>query len=168
MIPLAADHIALPIADVPGTLRFYSEVLGLPLVDAHSGDDWGGKPWLMMIFALGDGRQLALCARRGDRRKLGPRDLDLPHFAFSAPDRRALKSWEGKLRKAGVDYETEQRGDQRSLYFRDPNGIVIEITAPPTETLFRDAPEAHAVVEAWLRETTRRSGAPAHQEVNLR
>ena len=34
MIPLAADHIALPIADVPGTLRFYSEVLGLPLVDA--------------------------------------------------------------------------------------------------------------------------------------
>ena len=114
--------------------------------DIHN--DWGGKPWLMMIFGLGDGRQLALCARRGDRHKLGPRDLDLPHFAFAAPDRRALKSWEGKLRKAGVDYETEQHGDQRSLYFRDPNGIVIEITAPPTETLFRDAPEAHAVVEA--------------------
>lgn len=148
---LSADHIALPIRDVPATLAFYGDILGLPLIDAFSGDDWGGKPWLMMIFALGDGRQIALVARRGERRALGPEGLDLPHFALSAQDKRALKAWEAKLVKAGVTFEIEEHGRQRSLYFRDPNGIVIEITAPPTEAVTRDAPEAHAVVDAWLR-----------------
>jgi catechol 2,3-dioxygenase-like lactoylglutathione lyase family enzyme len=48
--PLRFDHLALPVYDAAGTYRFYSEVLQLPLVDALSGDDWGGKAWLMMFF----------------------------------------------------------------------------------------------------------------------
>jgi len=148
---LSTDHIALPIRDVAGSLRFYSEVLGLPLEETITGDDWGGRPWLMMIFGLADGRHIALCARRGDRRPLGPPGLDLPHFAFSAPDKRALRNWEAKLTKAGIAFEIEQHGAQRSLYFRDPNDIFIEITAPPTPPTERDAPEAYATVEAWLR-----------------
>ncbi|MGE0045001.1 MAG: VOC family protein [Hyphomonadaceae bacterium] len=148
---LSADHFALPIRNVPATLEFWGDVLGLPLVKTHEGDDWGGKPWLMMVFALADGRHVSLCARRGDRRAMGPKEIDLPHFAFSAPDKRALKTWETRLTRAGVEFDTEEHGRHRSLYFRDPNDIMIEITAPPSTLTIRDAPEAHAAVEAWLR-----------------
>jgi catechol 2,3-dioxygenase-like lactoylglutathione lyase family enzyme len=152
---LGLDHLALPIRDAAGTLAFYNGLLGLPLVEALSGDDWGGKPWLMMIFEFDDGRHIALVARRGDRRALGPEGLDLPHFAFSAPDKRALAAWEKKLAKAKVEVTVETHGAQRSLYFQDPNGIMIEITAPASAPVRRDAPEAHAAVDAWLRQMSR-------------
>jgi catechol 2,3-dioxygenase-like lactoylglutathione lyase family enzyme len=42
--PLRLDHFALPVYDAAKTLHFYTEVLQLPLVDALSGEDWGGKP----------------------------------------------------------------------------------------------------------------------------
>jgi catechol 2,3-dioxygenase-like lactoylglutathione lyase family enzyme len=60
---LRFDHLALPVYAAARTLHFYSEVLRLPLVDALSGDDRGGKPWLMMFF--GSGQLLALCALYG-------------------------------------------------------------------------------------------------------
>jgi catechol 2,3-dioxygenase-like lactoylglutathione lyase family enzyme len=41
---LQLDHVALPIREVEASQRFYSEVLGLPLVEALSGDDWEGCP----------------------------------------------------------------------------------------------------------------------------
>jgi catechol 2,3-dioxygenase-like lactoylglutathione lyase family enzyme len=129
---LALDHLALPIADVPATLRFYGEVLGLTLVDAHSGDDWGGVPWLMLIFGLADGRQLALCARRGVRPVLGPEGLDLPHIALAVPDHAALQQWERRLVEHAVMVRHEDHGAQRSMYFQGPNGLVLEITAPPS------------------------------------
>jgi hypothetical protein len=50
-------------------------VLQLPLVDALSGDDWGGKPWLMMFFGTGGGQLLALCALSGAQ---PPRPEGLP------------------------------------------------------------------------------------------
>jgi catechol 2,3-dioxygenase-like lactoylglutathione lyase family enzyme len=54
--PLRFDHLAIPVYDAPRTLQFYTEVLQLPLVDAISGDDWGGKPWLRMFFGTGGGQ----------------------------------------------------------------------------------------------------------------
>lgn len=62
--PLRIDHLALPMYDAAATRIFYEEVLGLPLLDAHSGDDWHGMPWLMMIFGDADGRQLAAWKRK--------------------------------------------------------------------------------------------------------
>lgn len=62
---LRTDHFVFPAHDVARTLRFYREILGFPLSGAYSGDDWGGRPWLMMLFEVGDGRQIVLCALRG-------------------------------------------------------------------------------------------------------
>ena len=45
----------------------------------------------------------------------------------------SLEPWRKKLREAGVEFWEEDHGDgQQSLYFEDPNGIVLEITSPPT------------------------------------
>lgn len=148
---LRSDHIALPCYDAAETHRFYADVLGLPLVDCHSGDDWGGKPWLMMVFALGDGRQLALCAFKGARRPAArDRPADLPHVAFTAGTRRTLGRWKTRLRGAGVAIQEESHGAQQSIYFTDPNGLVLEITAPASRPATRPNAVATARLKRWM------------------
>lgn len=146
---LGVDHFALPIFDVAGSLSFYTDVLGLTLVDALSGDDWGGKAWLMMIFELGDGRQLALCALRGlSRPSRGEIPKDVQHFAFTCSSTDALASWRDRLKARGVSFHEEDHGTQRSLYFDDPNGIVLEVTTPRIGAA--PNPAAKSVVRDWL------------------
>jgi glyoxylase I family protein len=149
---LNVDHWALPIFDVEATYRFYKDVLELPLLASYSGDDWGGKPWLMMIFGAADGRQLALCALRGAKRP--PVDglpADVRHFAFAVASKRERTAWKQRLEKHGVTFSEEDHGAQQSLYFQDPNGIVLEITSPPSPGQYATAePGAHDVVKQWL------------------
>ncbi len=147
---LRADHLALPIYDAAATLSFYSDVLRLPLVEVHSGDDWGGKKWLMMIFGLEDGRQISLIAFDGLKR---PKKENLPpdarHYACAAPTRAALNSWKTKLQAARVEFWDEDHGDQQSIYFADPNDIIWEITAPPSKPARPDK-AARARAQEWI------------------
>lgn len=146
---LRLDHMALQIYDAAATRAFYGAFLGLPLVSAMSGEDWGGKPWLMMVFAFADGREIALVELKGAPRPAKAEPIDLPHFAFSAPDHAALDGWIAKVDAAGVRNWQETHGAQRSLYFEDPNGIILEITAPPSAPGEASA-RASKIVDAWL------------------
>jgi len=149
--PLRFDHLAIPVYDAPRTLQFYTEVLQLPLVDALSGDDWGGKPWLMMFFGTGGGQLLALCALYGARPS-HPDGLpsDVRHYAFSVDTAAEQEQWKTRLREHGIAFSEEDHGTQHSIYFADPNGIVVEVTTPPSP---RDLqPDAHAAqrVRRWI------------------
>jgi catechol 2,3-dioxygenase-like lactoylglutathione lyase family enzyme len=151
-VRLAFDHLALPAKDAAETMEFFGGVLGLPLVGAQSGDDWGGHPWLMMMFGLDDGRQLALCVLEGAPRldDVAYTD-DLPHFALSVRDEPALETWRERLHGAGVAFREEDHGGQLSLYFSDPSGLVWEITAPPSAGAAQaDDEDAHDLVDAWI------------------
>src|SRR5437868_11171851 len=109
---LTLDHVVFPVRDAEASLAFYSETLGLPLIGAISGDDWGGRPWLMMAFALGEGRELVLTALRGAQRPppdgLAP---DVRHYAFSVADRDEQERWRARLAAAGVAVRDEDHGD---------------------------------------------------------
>ena len=111
--PLRFDHLALPVYDAAKTLHFYNEVLQLPLVDALSGDDWGGKPWLMMFFGTGSGQLLALCALRGAQ---PPRADGLPadvrHYAFAVSSPAEQEHWKKRLREHGIIFSEEDHGAQ--------------------------------------------------------
>lgn len=148
---LHLDHIALPAFDGTGTLRFYTEVLGLPLVDALSGDDWEGRPWLMMIFGLAGGGTIVLSALRGAQR---PERDDLPrevrHCAIAAATLDELQRWKDRLRAHSIAFSEEDHGIQRSIYFEDPNGHVLEITAPASEGKDAVNARAAALARAWL------------------
>jgi catechol 2,3-dioxygenase-like lactoylglutathione lyase family enzyme len=148
---LTLDHVAIPVGDAAQTRRFYSEVLGLSLVDAHSGDDWDGHPWLMMVFADADGRQLALCAYRGLKRTPERVPTDARHYAFATTAPRELAAWKRRLEAAGVAYREEDHGVQRSIYFEDPSGNILEITSAPSAKAVAEAKaeEADALVESW-------------------
>ena len=148
---LRVDHIVFPVWDAKASLAFYRDVMGFALVDTYSGDDWGGYPWLMLFFSPGDGRQIVLVSLKGARRP--PRDglaRDVRHLAFAERSIRALERWRKKLTAAGVPYWEETHGPQASIYFEDPNGVVLEIAAPPTRSAGKTRKRALALAETWL------------------
>src|SRR5262245_49269664 len=132
MTALRLDHVAIPVANAAASHRFYREVLELPLVQALSGEDWGGCDWLMMIFGLADGRQLALVALDGAAPAKDNLPRDARHLAFAATSKRELTTWKRRFEGYGVEHWFEDHGAQESLYFVDPDGAVLEITAPAT------------------------------------
>ena len=148
---LRLDHLALPVYDAAATHRFYSEVLQLPLVEALSGDDWGGRPWLMMFFATGGTQLIALCALRGASRPT-PDSLpaDVRHYAFSVASRAEQEEWMARLRRSGIAYSEEDHGRQHSIYFSDPNGILLEVTTPPSAVQRCTDPHAEQRVRHWI------------------
>src|SRR5262245_54885697 len=130
---LRLDHVVVPVRDAAASLAFYREVMGFALIATYSGDDWDGYPWLMLVLSPGDGRELVLVQFAGAPPP--PRDRlprDARHLAFAAASIRALEGWRRELSERGVPFREEDHGDQQSLYFPDPDGLVIEITAPPS------------------------------------
>lgn len=147
---LRLDHVVLPIWEVKKSLAFYRETLGLRLVEAYEGDDWGGYPWLMMIFALGDRREIVLVYLKGAKQpSAGKLPQDIRHVALA--ETTAIERWKVKLDSARVKYWEEEYGDQRSLYFEDPSGNIIEITAPPSAPAAEESAEALALAQKWAK-----------------
>jgi catechol 2,3-dioxygenase-like lactoylglutathione lyase family enzyme len=147
MTALRFDHAALPVADAAAARALFGDVLGLPLVAAYAGDDWDGAPWLMMIYGLAGGGQIALCALAGRRPARRPA-TDLPHHAFSVGDPALLARWRARLAQAGFAVRDEDHGGQQSIYFEDGDGATWEITCPPSRN--DPDPDARATVDAWL------------------
>lgn len=149
---LKLDHVVFPIRDPERTLAFYRDVLELPLVQALTGDDWDGYPWLMMIFGLAGGQELVTVALKGaplpDYRGL---PMDVRHYALSAADEAEIDLWCARLSQAGIDFWEERHGERRSLYFPDPDGVILEVTWPPSKGYGVPNPEAAATVLRWLK-----------------
>lgn len=147
---LRLDHVVLPMWDVEKSLAFYREVLGLTLVDSYEGDDWGGFPWLMLLFALPDKREIVLAHFKGAPR---PRKDALPKDArhLAMAETGSLEPWRKKLTDANIEYWEEDHGGQQSLYFEDPNGVVLEITSPPTSPEVSENAAALRRAMRWTR-----------------
>ena len=146
---LRVDHVVFPVRDAKASLAFYRDVMGFALTDTVMGDNWGGYPWLMMIFSPGDGREVVLVALKGAKmpKIVAP---ELPHLAFAEKSVRALGAWRKRLAAAGIDIREERHGARRSLYFEDPNGLTLEITAPPSRVGNETRAKAVAAAQTWM------------------
>ena len=148
---LTLDHVVFPVRDAGKTLAFYGEVLGLPLVQALSGEDWGGYPWLMLIFGLGEDREIVCVALRGaPEPNYAGLPADVRHYALTASAEADLDGWRARLQAAGVAFWEEDHGDQRSLYFPDPDGVILEITWPRLAVPLAPDPAALERAMAWI------------------
>jgi len=144
------DHVVIPCFDAGATLAFYGETLGLPLVHAHEGDDWGGYPWLMMVFSIGDGREIVLVALKGASAQANSLPAESRHYAFAVETPADLQAWRTRLSAAGIAFDEEDHGEQRSLYFVDPAGTVLEITCPPSRAPLTADFDAMEQARRWI------------------
>ena len=148
---LKVDHVVFPVWDAEKSLAFYRDVMGFALTNALSGPDWGGYPWLMLFFAPGDGREIVLVALRGAKKpKADGIARDARHLAFAETSLRALAKWRAKLSAAGIAFWEEAHGNQKSIYFEDPNGVVLEVTAPPSRPAKQTGRKALAMAQKWI------------------
>lgn len=126
-------HLAHRCRDSEETRRFYEDFLGLELAGViEIGETQTGRRTAVLhsFFRLGDGSFLAFFEVPGSPFDFGPRhDFDL-HVALEVADEAELDRMAARGRAAGVETRgPADHGIIRSIYFRDPNGYVIELTA---------------------------------------
>jgi catechol 2,3-dioxygenase-like lactoylglutathione lyase family enzyme len=133
----AYSHVGLSTLDMDATRAFYEGVLGFRAVRCDIMEVEEGGRIRHVFFDAGDGQLLAFmepCGIRGlpETYEAGiNRGLGLPdafyHFAFEVDSVAALEAKRAELIAKGVkvtpvvDHEW-----MRSIYFKDPNGLMLE------------------------------------------
>jgi glyoxylase I family protein len=118
-------HAAFVCRDVEETIRFYQELLGFPLVELVENRDYIGSSHF--FFDLGNRTLLGFFDFPGHHHEPYSETIGaLQHLAISV-DAEQFSAAKGKLEGAGIDYLGPDRGADDSLYFRDPNGMGIEL-----------------------------------------
>ena len=128
---LGIDHVALSVVDLERSLKFYTEILGLRISPREH-----QKPGTEYFLDCGTSLVgLIQGDPKGDKHELQDGGLGGNHFSFRVPTRdfdRAVE--ELKERKVTITF-TKKREKSWSVYFLDPDGNKLEITAWPQEDL---------------------------------
>lgn len=115
------SHLQLVVADVEGCRQWWTAALGMaPLYAAAGTVALRHRPTnIVIVFS----------PRPDD--SPGPGDR-LDHVAFSVVDRETLDTWIEHLDRAGIPHPpvTLELGNH-SLQLTDPDGITLELIAPP-------------------------------------
>jgi glyoxylase I family protein len=131
------SHVGLSTLDLDATRAFYEGVLGFPAVRCDVIEFAEGGRIRHIFFDTGGGQLIAFMEPRGIpgipveydagiNRGLGVPDA-FYHFAFDVHSQEALEAKRAELIAKGVkvtpvvDHEW-----MRSIYFKDPNGIMLE------------------------------------------
>jgi len=118
-------HLALICKDAEETIRFYQEFLGFPLVELVENRDYAGSSHF--FFDIGNHNLLGFFDFPGyDHPPFTETIGGVQHLAISiSPEQ--YDTAKKKLDQAGLDYLGPDRGAEESMYFRDPNGIGLEL-----------------------------------------
>jgi catechol-2,3-dioxygenase len=127
---------ALDVDDLSVAIEFYHEALELEIIDRN-------ERFCALSVA---GRDVLLLFGRED----SPKAVDIPggripphgsrgsiHFAFSL-ERSELAAWEQSLASKGVTVEGRVEWDRggKSVYFRDPDGHLVELVTPGVWSIY--------------------------------
>lgn len=137
------NHLALATADLPSTIRFWRDLLGLRMVAGL------GRPgYRQYFFELSD-RDMILFFEWPDVEPLPDRDAGVPVTGPFAFDHVSLEVssdedlWELKDKLTAADIwvsEVVDHGFVHSLYTFDPNNVALELSARVPEVDLRATP----------------------------
>lgn len=154
-------HNAYRCRDSEETRRFYEDFLGLPLAGAleiKQTKSARQTNTLHTFYRLGDGSFLAFFEAPDMPFEFKPQhDFDL-HIALEV-ERPVLESMFARGKAEGRETRgVSDHGFIHSIYFRDPNGYVIELTAKQPghdEAMDPARNGARSIVDRWQAEKSR-------------
>jgi catechol 2,3-dioxygenase-like lactoylglutathione lyase family enzyme len=167
--PAMLSHVAYVTRDTAATTAFYTGVLGMPLVNAVLDDSIPSTgepvPYFHSFFRMLDGSTIAFF----EAPELPP--LEAPphpaydtfqHLAMQVDSPATVDAWKAWLDQCGVDVLGPV--DHKiiySIYFHDPNGIRLEITAPTSLAWNDNGTSAQASLDDWneVKDRARSSGS---------
>ena len=151
-------HFAYPCRDAQETADFYEKLLELPLVSfmlVPSVPSTGeAGPYAHLFFEMRDGSYLAFFdLGKGVTPEASPNTPRwVQHFAMEVDSVAEVQRFHDKLKAAGVDViGVVDHHFIKSVYFFDPNGLRLEITArtEPEGYVAKEAAEAHKRLKDW-------------------
>jgi catechol 2,3-dioxygenase-like lactoylglutathione lyase family enzyme len=163
------DHVAYPTFDPAGTVRFYRDVLGFPVVHSICAAGWGPErhpDFIHFFFDIGNGDRLAFFYYFGlEPFEGGPQGdaysrfaADVPtffirsrHLAIHVDSEKDLLEYRRRL--DGSDWPVEmqiQHETIESIYTHDPNGYMIEITRALRPVTPQEDLDAQLTVDALV------------------
>ena len=163
-------HVAYRCLNAAETVDFYTNVVGLKFAHAIAQDRVPStrafSPHLHIFFELGDGSYLAFFELANAAPPV--KDPNTPdwvqHLALEVADEAALLEGKRRLTERGIDVVgPTDHGFCKSIYFFEPSGHRMEMTAKTEAAGDRDrfAGEAPKVLAEW--EARRRAGALAKE-----
>ena len=127
------DHVATLTTDLDRFAEWYGRVFGAEVTFSMEAE--GDHPRLS-ILDLGGGSALNVCemseeAIIGERRRVGARGA-IDHFGLAVDNLATLETVRERLVSAGADVGDIQvlGGETHSLFFRDVDGMELEVCAP--------------------------------------
>jgi len=121
-VPQEIGHLVLNVTDVERSTKFYRDVVGFQL--ARYRPDGSGAFLTCGVVH----HNLALFRAPVDARPVQKGQIGLNHFAFKVDNYQALQEIHTRLTAAGatIDHIVDH-GMTRSVYFMDPDGIMMEL-----------------------------------------
>jgi catechol-2,3-dioxygenase len=123
-------HIALTVRDLSVSVPWYQGLFDAePVLDEDTDPDFHHTVFLLgdTLIGLHQHKMPAPDERFSEYR------VGLDHVAFGCADREELEKWETKLDELGIDHGgIKDRPYGSGLSFRDPDGIALELFAPPS------------------------------------
>lgn len=119
------DHIALAVPDVELSAAWFIDVLGFERLYPGM---WNGVP----VF-IGKGTTAIALFPRGTRgespssQQGEAKEVDMLHLAMRA-DRKNFVAAQEELARRGIAFEFSDHEISHSIYFRNPDGLQLEIT----------------------------------------
>jgi glyoxylase I family protein len=151
-------HYAYRARDAEETRRFYEDILGLPLYHIIQSDHVPSTgeycPYTHFFFRLQDGSFIAFFDLGDDEAALPspntPRWVN--HIAFRVGTIKALEDMKARLQAHGVEVlGVTDHHIFHSIYFFDPNGIRLELSAQLADEfqMLQESKTAHDRLTEW-------------------
>jgi glyoxylase I family protein len=130
----ALTHVALTVRDLTVSVPWYGALFGAdPVLDEDTDPDFHHT-----VYLLGNGTLFGLHQHQHQHQRPAPAEafnefrIGLDHVAFGCADRSELEKWARRLDELGIPHgEIKDAHYGSGLSFRDPDGIALELFAPP-------------------------------------
>jgi catechol 2,3-dioxygenase-like lactoylglutathione lyase family enzyme len=163
------DHVAYPTFDPAGTVRFYRDTLGFPVVHSICAAGWGPEKhpdFIHFFFDIGNGDRLAFFYYFGlEPYPGGPKgdsysrfDAEVPdffvrsrHLAIHVDSEADLTEYRARLDASSWPVEMQiQHETIESIYTHDPNGYMIELTRAMRPVTPQEDLDAELTIDALI------------------